>query len=121
MIRIVMLAIAMLAAASLQASSQPSGSRAIVGWGLKSCGTWTQVRQATESADHTVIEAWVVGFMSGMNLDRTHPDALVGTDFDGLMAWIDNYCRSPRGAHRPRPRHSSRLLRLIGPEPTMKS
>jgi hypothetical protein len=94
MIRIVMLAIAMLAAASLQASSQPSGSRAIVGWGLKSCGTWTQVRQATESADHTVIEAWVVGFMSGMNLDRTHPDALVGTDFDGLMAWIDNYCRS---------------------------
>ena len=22
------------------------------------------------------------------------PDFLVGTDFDGLMVWIDNYCRA---------------------------
>ncbi len=28
------------------------------------------------------------------NMDEGEPDALIGTDFAGLMAWIDNYCRA---------------------------
>jgi hypothetical protein len=28
-------------------------------------------------------------------VEADHPaDVLVGTNFDGLMAWIDNYCRA---------------------------
>ena len=43
---------------------------------------------------------WVAGYLSGANVeaganvDATEPEALIGTDFDGLMAWIDNYCQA---------------------------
>jgi hypothetical protein len=37
---------------------------------------------------------WVAGYLTASNMDYREPDALVGTDFDGVMAWIDNYCRA---------------------------
>jgi hypothetical protein len=83
-----MVSVMMMVGASMPASSEP---RAMAGYGLTSCGTWTQARQAHGEAK---LEAWVLGYLSGLNMDSTHPDALNGTDFDGLNGWIDNYCKA---------------------------
>jgi hypothetical protein len=37
---------------------------------------------------------WVAGDLSGANMEVAEPEAVLGTDFDGLMAWIDNYCQA---------------------------
>ena len=77
-------------ALTAQASAQ---NRLIFGEGLTSCGTWTQARQAG-TVKAGLAAQWVAGWLSGRNRQDGSPDFLVGTDFDGLMAWIDNYCRS---------------------------
>jgi hypothetical protein len=41
-----------------------------------------------------LLKAWVIGFLSGINLASDKPDALVGTDYHGAMAWLDNYCKA---------------------------
>jgi hypothetical protein len=49
-------------------AAQSESTRLIFGeGGGSSCGVWRQER---------------------------HADFLVGTDFDGLMGWVDNYCQS---------------------------
>ena len=64
--------------------------------GIKpSCGSWTQARANHQSAD---MEFWAMGFVSGANVARAKEDAIdipkdVG-DAEGLLSWIDNYCRS---------------------------
>ena len=65
----------------------------IFGQGMSSCGTWTQARQQ-RSVSAGLSAQWVAGYLSGMNMDPASPNALAGTDFDGLMGWIDNYCGS---------------------------
>ena len=58
------------------------------------CRTWTQARQ-TKSRKAGLSAQWIAGYLSGSNVEADHPaDVLVGTNFDGLMAWIDNYCRA---------------------------
>jgi hypothetical protein len=91
------LAVVILAALSIQASAQGPGSKLIFGQGMNSCGGWTQARQS-RSVSGGLSAQWVAGYLSGMNVQSTsldpQDDPLLGTDFDGLMAWIDNYCRS---------------------------
>lgn len=58
-----------------------------------SCGAWTEARQ-TQSVRAGLLQEWVWGFLSGMNLKSDKPDALLGTDPEGLTAWLDNYCRA---------------------------
>jgi hypothetical protein len=68
--------------------------RLVFGQGVStSCGSWTQARQ-TRSPNIGLSAQWVAGYLSGLNAENTGPDPLAGTDFDGLMAWIDNYCRA---------------------------
>jgi hypothetical protein len=89
MIRVVMLVTVILTAT--QALAQ---ERLAIGEGATSCGTWTQARQA-QSTKAALIAQWIAGYVSGSNVEgEHHPDALVGVDFKGLVAWIDNYCRS---------------------------
>jgi hypothetical protein len=86
-IRALVVAAIMLVAASLEASAQ---DRIIFGEAGTSCGTWTQARQ-TKSRKAGLAAQWVAGYLSGSNVEADHPaDVLVGTNFDGLMAWIDN-------------------------------
>ena len=66
-----------------------------VGFQQTSCGSWTQARANHQSAG---IEFWAMGFVSGANVARAKEDAIdilkdVG-DAEGLLSWIDNYCRS---------------------------
>jgi hypothetical protein len=67
----------------------------VFGAGTVSCGTWTQARQA-RSIGAGAGAQWVAGYLSGLNVGTASAgrDALSGTDFDGLMGWIDNYCQA---------------------------
>ena len=86
MIRIAMLAVVILAAATGQAAAQASEGRLTFGQGARSCGSFTRAQQG-------LAMQWVAGYLSGSNQDPAEPEALRGTDFDGMMGWIDNYCR----------------------------
>jgi hypothetical protein len=47
-----------------------------------------------KAATEGLYTQWVAGFVSGLNWDTTDPDILTELDFDGLMAWVDNYCKA---------------------------
>lgn len=66
--------------------------RMVLGNGISSCGTWTKERQ-TDAVNSALLTQWVAGFLSGMNVPNA-TDVLVDKDYDGLMGWIDNYCRA---------------------------
>jgi hypothetical protein len=88
-LRIMILTSALLAVASAPASAQ---GKFVFGQGINSCGSWTQARQ-TKSVSAGLSMQWVAGYLSGRNAQSSGIDFLGTTDFDGLMAWIDNYCR----------------------------
>src|SRR5579862_8851356 len=88
------MAFPLLLGATMQVSAQVNASKIIFGEGLDSCSAWTQARQE-KSIKQGLSAQWVAGYVSGMNTESRGPDALSGTDFLGVMAWIDNYC----GAH----------------------
>jgi hypothetical protein len=46
-----------------------------------------------KSGDAALSAAWVVGYLSGLNMRADH-DALAEPDLNGLLAWIDNHCRA---------------------------
>jgi hypothetical protein len=79
---------------------------AIFGVGVGSCGAWTQARQA-HSNSGVLATRWAAGYLSGLNTEPVAPDALDGTDFDGIMGWIDNYVKNAGSIKSP-----TQLLRL---------
>jgi hypothetical protein len=62
-----------------------------------SCGTWQQERR-TRSIALLGSQAWVLGYVTRANYDGASTGAnanlTAGTDYEGLYAWIDNYCRA---------------------------
>jgi hypothetical protein len=58
-----------------------------------SCGRWTNTPKG--SPEREVFRKWVFGFLSGVNWanEDSKADFLRGTDAEGLIAWVDNYCR----------------------------
>ena len=56
-----------------------------------SCGKWTNAPKRTPERE--IYEKWVLGYLSGINVEHTGPDFLRDRDTDGMKAWIDNYCR----------------------------
>jgi hypothetical protein len=58
-----------------------------IGFGGVSCGSWSEKRR-TEPEVSAAYTVWVLGFVSGANVDQTillgHPDFLKNTDKDGL-------------------------------------
>jgi hypothetical protein len=79
---------------SAQTAANPANEPTdIIGLGNKSCGDWTAAAREngwSKAAYH----AWLGGFMSGMNLGGASQvgNLTTGTDFNGLAAWVDNYC-----------------------------
>ena len=83
-----------IAIVTLIARGQAQPQKFAFGEGIAaSCGVWQQARQAS-SLKRGLMAQWVVGFLSGVNLESPSTDFLLGNDFDGLMAWVDNYCQS---------------------------
>jgi len=68
-----------------------------IGFGGVSCGSWSEKRR-TEPEVSAAYTVWVLGFVSGANVDQTillgHPDFLKNTDKDGIVTWMNNYCAS---------------------------
>lgn len=73
---------------------------AIVGAGQESCGGWTDGRRnpGTPEAELRNVARvhWVLGYITANNYllpaDRGPKNIAEGTDHNGIMAWIDNYC-----------------------------
>jgi len=71
-----------------------------MGSGTGSCGSWTADRQPSGSgtaggAGTFLKEQWVLGFLSGVGfVHERGDDPLRGMDVQGVLAWIDNYCRA---------------------------
>ena len=89
--RVIVLAMAMLVL-----SAAPASSVRIIGYGLLSCGEWTDGRR-TQGVDNVLHASWALGYLSGINEAVSavkKADILVHQDAHGLLAWIDNYCRS---------------------------
>jgi hypothetical protein len=57
------------------------------------CGSWSELRQA-QSPETAVWLAWVLGFLSGVNVTSDKPDALLEADSSGVTEWLDTYCKA---------------------------
>jgi hypothetical protein len=86
-----------LAAIALLISAAPAlaqnGKFNSIGAGNYSCGTWTAERRDPYSRLGSFQdEQWVLGFLSGIGYMGAEANPLNGTDAQGVLAWIDNYC-----------------------------
>jgi hypothetical protein len=82
------------------AMAQDDGLRsaAIGGAGTDACSAWTADRDATSESARQASQRrieWVSGFFSAVNLFTERSGSLHGSidDRDGMLAWIDDYCR----------------------------
>ena len=94
----IVLSVAIVAAMSTaQAQAEPrlgppeGQARSSIGPLDFSCGKW--IKTSKRTAEHQVLQSWILGFLSGVNFQNLDGDFLQGRDADGLTAWIDNYCR----------------------------
>ncbi len=63
----------------------------IYGMGNQSCGSYLKAR-TFEGPEQLMFHAWLGGFLSSVSL-TLHRDVLNGTDLQGALYWLDNYCR----------------------------
>ena len=77
----------LLAVATSTAQEEP---RMVFGPMGFSCGKWTNAREQT--GERAQLRYWILGYLSGLNMESS-TDFLRGRDIDGLIGWIDNYCR----------------------------
>jgi hypothetical protein len=62
------------------------------GAGVGSCGTWTTDRRYPNSASALIDASWVLGFLSGIGYAGIGVNPLNKMDYQGIAAWIDDYC-----------------------------
>ena len=95
MIRVVMFSAIFFAAASVPAAAETGndGGRLVIGQGANSCWAWTRSHEA-KAATQGLYTQWVAGFVSGVSWETDDPDILTRMDFDGLMAWMHDYCKA---------------------------
>lgn len=85
------IALLLLSASMMPASAGPSQSQ--VGEAGTPCATWLAARQQPELASRKAsISSWVLGFVSGINVNTPEVDFLAGKDADSVFASIDKYC-----------------------------
>lgn len=84
-----------LAFISASASSSDAADHFMtLGVGTKSCGAWTDAREYDHHSEN-IYSAWIEGYITAFNEFKwPSGDVSSGTDFDGIEAWMDNYCSS---------------------------
>jgi hypothetical protein len=84
-----------LAAASVPTAAETvdDGGRLVIGQGANSCWAWTRSQEA-KTATQGLYTQWVAGFVSGVSWEADDSDILTRMDFDGLTAWMNNYCKA---------------------------
>ena len=72
----------------------------MLGYGTSaSCGKYVEVRDEERRSpgrwEHVSYMSWINGFVSGANwgLNAKLNGALKGTDLEGLLGWLEKYCR----------------------------
>ena len=95
MFRVIMFSAIILAAASVPAAAETGddGGRLVIGQGANSCWAWTRSHEA-KAATQGLYTQWVAGFVSGVSWEADEADILTRMDFDGLMAWMHDYCKA---------------------------
>ena len=95
MIRVVMFSAIFFAAASVPTAAETGddGGRLVIGQGANSCWAWTRSHEA-KTATQGLYTQWVAGFVSGVSWEADDPDILTRMDFDGLTAWMHDYCKA---------------------------
>ena len=95
MVRVVIFSAMLLAVASVPAAAETGddGGRLVIGQGANSCWAWTRSHEA-KAATQGLYTQWVAGFVSGVSSDADEPDILTRMDSDGLMAWMNDYCKA---------------------------
>jgi hypothetical protein len=91
---------AFVATAAVLTAHSPVSGQTVMGAGTISCGEWLRLRSfegragnIKELASLYQAQAWVDGFVSGINSSGI--DILASRpDSAALYAWMDNYCRS---------------------------
>jgi len=68
----------------------PAAAVTVIGHGTQTCGAWTAAAKE-ESVTRLVQRVWVAGYVSGVAI-TTGRDIIGPTDYDGMMAWIDQFC-----------------------------
>lgn len=95
--------VVVLAAGVLLAANPVTMAQTIAGAGTISCGEWLRFRSFEDQSGHEgdraklfQLQAWVDGFVSGVNFARGgNPDILLSQpSFSALYAVVDNYCRT---------------------------
>jgi hypothetical protein len=74
----------------------------ILGAGTHSCGAWTK-EHANDSVRANIFDNWVAGYITSHNrwalriekvdAPKKSVDIARNIDFDGIVAWITNWCR----------------------------
>ena len=97
-----LVAASVLLAVPANADDAATHAVAIGGTGRDACSAWTADRTATsqsaQQASQRRVE-WVSGFFSAANMFTTSSGSLHGgiDDQDGMLGWIDDYCRKHPG------------------------
>ena len=81
------------ASVPVAADTGDDGGRLVIGQGANSCWAWTRSHEA-KAATQGLYTQWVAGFVSGVSWEADDPDILTRMDFDGLMAWMHDYCKA---------------------------
>lgn len=79
-------------AVSPAAQTTRQGSHAVYGYGLSSCGTWTE--ELSNDLGHGLALSWVQGYLTGIGagLAVVRPGVMRKTDMAGINQFITNYC-----------------------------
>jgi hypothetical protein len=100
--RLVLIACSLLATSG-HALAQSDEGRHVFGQGIVSCGMWTEARRA-RNAIANLSAQWVAGYLSGLNMASSKPDALTRTDFDGLNGLVGQLLQGEPPRHDQRGR-----------------
>jgi hypothetical protein len=70
-----------------------TGNLLVHGYGVNSCSKFLDVLQRRQEVQQNYYLVWLQGYITGLNeqLDETY-DILAGTDIEGAMLWIRNWC-----------------------------
>lgn len=92
--RIVLVGVLLISGAAAAHARGSNGKYWTIGPGNESCGTWTTDHLLPNSVSTYMADSWVTGFLSGIGSAVAGADPLRGTDSNGVVGWIDNYCRA---------------------------
>jgi hypothetical protein len=85
-----------LAATTITIASAEQRISSMIGAGSESCGSWTANRRGGSIARLSARvqnQQWLFGFLSAFGVAGKGLDPLHGMDDEGVVAWVDNYCR----------------------------